>query len=333
MKKSRLSLKWLEVFQLVARSGSVQSAAEQAGLSVSTVSHHLSRLEEVLGTPLFDHGRRPMPVTARGAEFLRNVDEAMQILRRAELDASAGISGGIRHLSLALVEDFDIEIAPELARILLAHLPGCSFRHLTRPSHEILDLLRQQKIDIGVATQPQFAQPGLAEIPLLRDPFVLALPLRAEDSPEACLSGKSNLPLLRYSQSQIIGTMIEAQLRRLRLSLPNRFEFESNQSIMNMVAEGCGWAITTPACYMRARQFHRQVRLLPFPGKGFARTLSVFTPELQDSAVTESVIATLRHLVEIRAVAPAINRLPWLAGAFTLLPEAARPRGTADPAD
>lgn len=319
MKKSQLSLKWLEAFQLVARSGSLQTAAEQAGLSVSTVSHHLSKLEEVLGAPLFDHGRRPMPVTPTGAAFLRDVDEAMRLLHRAEIDARSSPLSEARHLSLALVEDFDSEIAPELARILLSHMPTCTFRHLTRPSHEILTLLRDQEVDIGVATQPQFSQPGLLETPLLRDPFVLAVPLNTSIAPEDYLSGASDLPFLRYSQSQIIGAMIEAQLRRLRITLPNWFEFESNQSIMNMVAEGCGWAITTPACYARARRFHRQLRLVPFPGKGFSRTLSVFTPDIHDHAASTTVIATLRQLIRTRAIDPAVSQLPWLDGQFCLL--------------
>ncbi len=321
MKKSQLSLKWLEVFQLVARSGSVQTAADQSGLSISTVSHHLSKLEQALGTPLFDHNRRPMPVTPTGATFLRNVDEAMRLLRRAEIEAQSGPLSEARHLTLALVEDFDSEIAPELARILQAHMPNCTFRHFTRPSHDILMLLRNHEADIGVATQPQFNQPGLVEAPLLRDPFVLALPLEATSTPEDCLSGASPLPLLRYSANQIIGSMIEAQLRRLQISLPNRFEFESNQSIMNMVAEGCGWAITTPACYARARRFHRQMRLVPFPGKGFSRTLSVFTPEIHDHGATATVIATLRQLIQTRAIDPAVAQLPWLSDHFWLMPE------------
>ena len=319
MKKSQLSLKWLEVFQLIARSGSAQEAAEQAGLSVSTVSHHLSKLEETLGTPLFDHGRRPMPLTPAGAGFLRHVDEAMRLLRQAEIEVQSGPLSQTRKLSLALVEDFDSEVAPELARILQAHMPECRFRHLTRPSHEILSLLRNQDVDIGVATQPQFSQPGLVETPLLRDPFVLAVPLDDTTAPEDYLAGASPLPFLRYSGNQIIGSMIEAQLRRLRLDLPNRFEFESNQSIMNMVAEGCGWAITTPACYARARRFHRQLRLVPFPGKGFTRTLSVFTPEIHDQAATDTVIATLRQLIQTRAIIPAVAQLPWLDGQFCLL--------------
>ncbi len=88
-----------------------------------------------------------------------------------------------------------------------------------------------------------------------------------------------------------------------------------------MVAEGCGWAITTPACYARARRFHRQMRLVPFPGKGFSRTLSVFTPEIHDPGATATVIATLRQLIQTRAIDPAVAQLPWLADQFWLMPD------------
>ena len=91
MKKSQLSLKWLEVFRQVARSGSVQAAADETGLSVSTASHHLKTLEATLGAALFDHGRRPMRVTPTGAVFLRQIDEALRLLARAEAEAQSGI--------------------------------------------------------------------------------------------------------------------------------------------------------------------------------------------------------------------------------------------------
>lgn len=321
MKKSQLSLKWLEVFQLIAQGGSVQGAADEAGLSVSTVSHHLRNLEDTLGTSLFDHSRRPMRLTPSGAVFLRDIDEAMRLLRKAENEAQSGTLTETRNLALAVVEDFDSEIAPELARALASGMPNCAFRHLTRPSHEILNLLRNQEVDIGVAARPQFDQSDLIEYPLLRDPFVLAVPAARAIAAETYLEGAAPLPLLRYSHDQIIGNQVEAQLRRLRLSIPNRFEFESNQSIMSMVAEDNGWAITTPTNYIRAHRFHRQITLMPFPAKGFARHLSVFTTELHPSAAAETVAGTLRHLLQSRAIDPTVARMPWLHDAFCLMPD------------
>lgn len=318
MKRSQLSLKWLEVFQLAARSGTIQSVAHETGLSVSTVSHHIRSLEDSLGVSLLDHSRRPMTLTPAGIVFLRNIEEALRLIRKAEVEAKSGVLSQTRDLTLALIEDFDSEIAPELIRVLATSMPDCAFRHFTRPSHEILDLLRSRDVDLGIATRPQFDSHDLVEYPLVRDPFVLAVPAGREIATDALLTGSSPLPFLRYSRSQIIGAMIEGQLRRLRITLPNKFEFESNQSLLGLVAEGAGWTITTPLNYMRARRFQPQIALLPFPGKGFGRTISLFATDIHPRDVAITISQTVSRMIRSRALTPSLDRHPWLRDQFTL---------------
>ena len=113
----------------------------------------------------------------------------------------------------------------------------------------------------------------------------------------------------------------EQQLRRLRITLPGRFEFDSNQTIMAMVADGHGWTITTPMNYVRARRFHKQISLIPFPAKEFARTLSVYTTELVAGPVVDTVANTIRQMVRTRAITPATERMTWLKDMFRLLPQ------------
>jgi DNA-binding transcriptional LysR family regulator len=312
-------MRWLEVFQLVAKSGSIQAVASETGLSVSTVSHHLRSLEDSLGVSLLNHARRPMVLTPTGAIFLKYVEEGLRLIRQGETELTSGNLSEARDLRLGVVDDFDSEVAPALAQFLAQAMPKCTFQHHTRPSHEIIRLLYENKLDVGVATRPVNDLTGLIEFPLLRDPFLMAIPSSAELSSENLLSGKSDLPFLRYSQNQIIGTLIEAHLRRIRATLPNRFELESNQSIIGMVAEGSGWTITTPASYMRARRFHSRVTLLPFPGKGFVRTLSLFTTEVYPETMAELIASTMRRLIARHFVDPIANSYAWLSSDFRLL--------------
>lgn len=321
MKKTRLSLKWLEIFLLITRHGSLQAASAEAGLSISTVSHHLRSLEEELGVNLFDHKRRPIRLTAEGSIFQRNISEAMRLIHKAECEVTTANVAQTRNLKMALIEDFDSEITPELARSLIDSMPNCRFQHLTRPSHDILELLKNNDIDIGVATRPQFEQPDLIETSLLRDPFVMIQPVNCEHPPEQLLDKAGPLPLLRYNQNQIIGTQIETQLRRLRVSHPVQFEFDSNQTLMNMVAEGHGWAITTPTNFMRARRFHRQIKLVPFPGKEFARFVSIFSTELCAPHILTAVNQTLRNLIQSHSITPMTEKFPWLRDQFNLMPD------------
>lgn len=319
MQRANLSLRGLEIFQLVAKSGSIRKVAAETGLSVSTVSHHLRTIEDSLGVPLIDHARRPMALTPSGSVFLRYVDEGLRLIRRGETELLAGDMAEMRELRFGLVDDFDAEVAPDLAQFLATAMPKCTFVHHTRPSHEIVQLLYEKKLDAGVANNPTSDVSGLVDYPLLRDPFVLVLPAGSRLAPEALFAGKAELPFLRYSRSQAIGKLIEAHLRRSRISLANRFEMESNQSIMGMVAEGSGWAIATPASYGRARRFHDRLALHPFPGKEFSRTLSLFTTELFPAKIGVLLAQALRRLIDQHFVDPVTQRHPWLAPGFRVL--------------
>ena len=95
-----------------------------------------------------------------------------------------------------------------------------------------------------------------------------------------------------------------------------------NQTLMAMIAEGGGWAITTPLCYMRAGRFHTKVKLFPFPEKAFARSISIFaTPECATKS-QQIVQDIMVRLIEKRALEPALAMMPWLAGNFGFDPHA-----------
>ncbi len=323
MKRSQLSLKWLDAFCTVAQSGSVKEAAKRMGLSTSTVSHHIHELEKSLGVGLFDHARRPMVLTAQGALFLGYAQEAIGLLDKAQAEVILAAPHDLRQLRFAMIEDFDSDIGPEITRLLASTLPNCRFTHYTRFSHEILDLLRNRDIDIGVATEPQFALSEVDAYPLLRDPFVLAVPVKSTLSAEDYVSAKSDLPLLRYNRNQIAGGMIEAHLSRLRLKLENVFELDSTASIMALVAQGNGWAVTTPSNYVRVKQFQSQIQLMPFPYRDFARTISIYLGDEKAKGVAKLVSSAMRSLLSTHAIGPAVEEYPWLKDRFRLIDDAA----------
>ncbi|MEX0338617.1 MAG: LysR family transcriptional regulator [Arenibacterium sp.] len=310
-----LSLKALDLFQLCAQQGSLQAAALETGLSVSTISHHLRSLEEQLGVELFNHSRRPMVLTPKGRAFLRNIDEALYAIRRAKAEASAGNSS----LRLGTIEDFDSDIIPELAVFLSRTMPRCDMSFHTDTSHRLIEMLRNRQLDLGISTTPSERTTDLQERPLLRDPFIAVLPLGMPGASQNIADGKSELPLLRFSGNQIIARQIDAHLRRLGLPATRGFESSNNQTLMAMVASGAGWTISTPLLYSRARRFHDRVRIQSFPGKPFSRTLSILsTPDCARSMV-ELVEQKTRGLIEKHLLKPLIDNEPWLAGRLELL--------------
>ncbi len=315
------SLKWFTTFQSLAQSGSVQMTAAQTQQSDSTVSYHLQNLERHLGTALFDHSCRPMRLTAQGATYLRYVEEVLALLDQARSDVTTLAPQTLRRLRFAMIEDFESDIGPEITRLLATALPNCRLTHYTRMSHDILDLLRNRDVDIGIATQPQTPLANVTEMPMLRDPFVLAVPAGSETTAEDFVQGRSELPFLRYICSQIMGMMIEAQLARLRIKLDNTHELDSTSSIMALVAQNGGWTITTPSNYGRSKRFQGQVTLLPFPRKTFARTISMFVAEPHLDSLAQTVLTAMRSQLATHTIGPIITAYPWLRDGYRLLPD------------
>lgn len=317
--KKELSLKWLELFQTYARTHSLQATAEETGLSISTVSHHLRNLEEHLGVALFDHARRPMVLTPTGRNFLRNIAQAMQAIRKATAEASAGNVTDASYLRVGTIEDLDSDVTPELAVYLSEKMPDCSFLYHTGTSHEIIKKLRHRELDIGILTTPLKSAKDLIDWPLLRDPFVAVLPVAAQASLPDIIAGKAKLPFLQFSSDLIIAAQIEAQLSRLGVQLPNKFECGNNQTLMAMVAAGAGWTITTPLLFSRARRFQPKLRMLPFPGKNFARTLSLITSPDCARSVIDLVSHKVRSELTRQVIAETHHTIPWLKDQLMLI--------------
>lgn len=314
-----LSLKGLELFQLCARKGSLQAASKETGLTISTVSHHLCKLEDHLGVELFNHSRRPMVLTPKGSAFLRNIDDALYSIRKAKAEASAGSITEASYLRFGSIEDFDSDIVPDLAVYLSLNMPTCDFMYLKDSSHAIIEMLRNRQLDLGVTTTPSERLRDLQDRPLLSDPFVVVLPRVNEQSVADIVEGRAKLPFLRFSSNLIISRQIESQLRRLGLPTQHKFECSSNQTLMAMVAAGAGWAITTPLLFSRAKRFQPKLKMHRFPGKSFSRTLAVVATPDCSASIIDLVDRKLRILIQDHAISAFHKSDPWLQGSFKLI--------------
>jgi len=80
-------LRNMAIFQCVAEQGTFRKAAERLNLSPSVVSHHVSKLEDQLGTPLLYRSTRRMSLTEAGETLL----EAAQRMSVAAADGLSAV--------------------------------------------------------------------------------------------------------------------------------------------------------------------------------------------------------------------------------------------------
>ena len=93
-----------------------------------------------------------------GQRFLHHAEAVLERLGAAESEMLSEGPQAIRQLRLGLIDDFDTDVAPALTLELARMLPNCSFEHYSRPSHEILQLLADRRIEAGFAPEPQLAR-------------------------------------------------------------------------------------------------------------------------------------------------------------------------------
>lgn len=309
-----VTLRGLEVFEALAKTGSVAQASELTGLSQPAVSQQLRNLEKALGTDLVDHGKRPMRVTPAGRSFLTRTEAVLSELRLAQSELTVMDLTHLSTLSMGLIDDFDNDLTPRLATLLADSLTKCRFKLITAPSHEISEAMQARKLHIAVAASTGEMHEGVIEYPLVRDPFILVAPKGSIPDGNDTIAAIKTMPLLRYAREQLISRQIEAHLARQKLDFEERFEIGSHLALIAMVARRVGWAVTTPLGYMRAERFHDEIDAFPLPFPAFSRTISLFAGADWADRVPRDVARTMRSLVQSQMIDPATAKLSWLSG-------------------
>ncbi|SMX43493.1 LysR family transcriptional regulator [Actibacterium lipolyticum] len=315
----RMTLWGIETFIAVAEEGSVSAAARRLGASPSGVSQQLAGLEAALGATLMDRSTRPVSLTPAGQMFRRRAQTILAESQQAKAELAAHDLSALTDFRLGMIEDFDADVTPRLLADMAGELQTCQFLLETGASHRLFGLLDGRALDMIVAADMGAAADWMEVHPLLKEPFVAAVPAGMIDPDSDVLRQLQALPLIQYTQRHHMGRQIAEHLARQHLTLAHRFELDSYHAILSMVASGSGWTILTPLGYLRAQRFRDQVTLMPLPFAPLSRTISLSARSgvLQD--MPSNVAARLRPLLDEMIVTPATAHLPWLQGDLAVL--------------
>jgi DNA-binding transcriptional LysR family regulator len=317
--QGRITLWGVEVFLAAAEERSISAAARRLGASVSGVSQQLSALELALGVTLMDRSARPMRLTPAGEMFRRRAQVIVNEAEQARAELASGDLAGLTRLRLGMVEDFDSDVTPRLLTALAAELTHCQFLLETGASHRLFEQLDTRALDMVVAADMGAPAEWMEVHPLLTEPFVVAVPRGAVAPGDEVLAQLRALPLILYTQRHHMGRQIAGHLARQDLMLAHRFELDSYHAIMAMVAEGAGWTILTPLGFLHAQRFRDRAEVLPLPFAPLSRTISLNARRGVLKGMPEQVAGRLRPLLQELIVAPAVARMPWIAGDLRVL--------------
>ena len=185
-----ITLRQLEVFAEVLKSGSTTQASQMLALSQSAVSAALTDLEGQLGVQLFDrvgkrlvvneHGRLLYP---RALALLERAGEIEQLFR--------GDNGAIRVYASSTIGNY---ILPEIIARYRRDFPELPLELSVGNSQDVINAVSDLRVDIGLIEGPCHAADIIAE-PWIEDELVV---FAAPDSP--FLEGELTLQRLAEAQ-------------------------------------------------------------------------------------------------------------------------------------
>lgn len=154
-----VSLSTVKAFESAARHGSFRAAAMELNLSPSAISHAILKLEETLGTSVFERQGRTVRLSADGETLMRHVGMAFDELRRGmELVANRGPQLLRLHSAPSFAAQW---LLPRLSRFFSEH-PGVEVRLAASTDYARFEY---DEFDVDIVYGPPRAE-GVIIVPL-----------------------------------------------------------------------------------------------------------------------------------------------------------------------
>ncbi len=237
----------LEVFLAVKETASFHAASERLNMSQSSVTRRVQKLEDALGTALFERTTREVrPTLAAKRLQLRAetiLQEAQETTRAMRDESAAYAYQTAQTVTLATVPTVvgglvatairDFREAGNTARIRLMDLAA----------NEVAEAVAQGEADFGICSIPML-EPVTEFTPLFDEPIVLVLPK------DHRLAGKADLTWRDLDDESLIlparGTgnrlLIDEALARSNAQVRWTYEVGRSTTALELVAEGIGVA-------------------------------------------------------------------------------------------
>ncbi len=237
----------LKYFCAVARAGSIRKASEELHVATSALSRQIQKLEDELGTPLFERFPKGLRLTRAGEEVLRHADATLhefEILKGQIASLKGVKSGQVRMIAL---DSLLVKFLPEQIMAFHAAHPGVDFRVQTGPHGRIAALVAEGEVDLGLTfniSHPDDTQ-LISDVPMpLMAMVSKSHPLAKQRS--VTLQECAQYNLLLQMDTEPIRSLIDIELSVLQRS--GRILVTSNHLMMlrSLVKNGLGVAFYTP---------------------------------------------------------------------------------------
>jgi LysR family transcriptional regulator, hydrogen peroxide-inducible genes activator len=298
-----MTLQELRYIVALADTGHFGKAADACHISQSTLSTQIKKLEDFLGTTLFDRSLKQVTLTPIGKEIVASA--------RLILDESNRIRELARQANDPMERTVNLGVIPTLGPYYLPHV--LTLLHATYPklrlllreemTPHLLAHLHEGRLDAGLLALP-IDDASLEIVPLFREPFLAAVPYahKLADETEVAINDLAKAGLLLLEEGHCLR---EHALEACHLDGLQNEEITATslETLRQMVGMGLGVTLI-PVLASSGTPAMTQVALRRLAPPGASRTIGLVWRKRSPLAATmEQLAQSLKENLPPRTLA------------------------------
>jgi LysR family hydrogen peroxide-inducible transcriptional activator len=236
---NNVTLKQLRYIDALARHRHFGLAAAACAISQPALSMQIRELEEGLGGTLVERGTRPLRLTGLGQEVAARARDILQAVDELGEVARAWREGPGGRLRLGVIPTIAPYLLPRLIRDLSARYPGVDLQVRETQTERLIAELTEGRLDTALVALP-VSEPGLEEVALFSEPFVLVRPEAEAAAPVPAPEALPDMQLLLLEEGHCFRDQALA-VCGLRAGSPRAgLDGSSLSTLVQMVGAGIG---------------------------------------------------------------------------------------------
>jgi LysR family hydrogen peroxide-inducible transcriptional activator len=239
-----MELHQLRYFRAVARTGNFTRAAEQEHVAQPSLSQQIRKLEDELGSRLFDRLGRRASLTQCGESFLLRVQRVLNELTEARREIQEMAGGTFGSISLGTIPTIAPYFLPARLASFAKQYPEVQVNVVEEITSVLITRLQEGKIDLAVLALPVSGD-EFVSAELMREPLYVVLPDKHRLARRRSIELREieDEPFLLLKDGHCFRETAIAACRRMKIRPNVVFESGHFSTILAMVATGMGVSI------------------------------------------------------------------------------------------
>lgn len=259
-----MTLNELRYVVAVAHERSFGRAAARCFVSQPALSVAIQKLEEELGTPLFERGKSEVSITPVGERVVEQAQRVLEEAARLKDIAKLGQDPLAGVLKLGVIYTIAPYLLPDLIPVLRERAPSMPLEIEENLTENLETALKGGRIDVAILALP-FASAGIVTEFLYEEPFEVVVPRdhkwatrKSIGSHELAEEHAILMNVGHCFRDQVLGTCPELNQANAQIARTNSLE-----TVRNMVASGLGISVL-PRDALVPKYHSQLVTAIPF---------------------------------------------------------------------